>query len=82
MYIWVGADVDSQLGEIKEYVKKTEEALGLFHSTLTLPLHISLKISFCVDDRIVDEVIDSLSEIYETIKPFYVSTKRIEHRDE
>ena len=80
MYIWVGADVDSQLGEIKEYVKKTEEALGLFHSTLTLPLHISLKISFCVDDRIVDEVIDSLSEIYETIKPFYVSTKRIEHR--
>lgn len=80
MYIWVGADVDSQLGEIKELTKKTEEALGLVHSSLTLPLHISLKISFCVDDRIADEVIDSISKIYETIQPFYVRTKKIENR--
>ena len=80
MYIWVGADVDSQLGEIKDLTKKTEEALGIVPSTLTLPLHISLKISFCVDNRIVDDVIESLSEIYETIKPFYVRTKKIEHR--
>lgn len=80
MYIWVGADVDSQLGEIKELIKKTEKAIGIVHSTLTLPLHISLKISFCVDDRIVDEVVDSLLEIYETITPFQVKTKKIEHR--
>ena len=80
MYIWVGADVDSQLGEIKKPTKKTEEALGLFYSTLMLPLHISLKISFCVDDRIVNDVIDSLREIYETIAPFQVRTKKIEHR--
>lgn len=80
MYIWLGADVDSQLGEIKELTKRTDNALGLVHSTLTLPFHISLKISFCVDDRIVDEVVDSLLEIYETITPFQVKTKKIEHR--
>ena len=80
MYIWVGADVDSQLGEIKELTKKTENALRIAQSTLSLPLHISLKISFCVDDRIVGEVIDSVSEIYDTVKPFQVRTKKIEHR--
>ena len=46
MYIWVGADVDSQLGEIKELTNDTEKALGIVPSVLTLPLHISLKISF------------------------------------
>ena len=66
MYIWVGADVDKQLGEIKELTKKTENALRIAQSTLTLPLHISLKISFCVDDMIADEVIDFVSEIFHT----------------
>lgn len=80
MYIWLGADVDSQLEEIKELTKKTEKALGIVHSTLTLPLHISLKISFCVDDRIADAVIDSIIKIYETIRPFHIRTKKIEHR--
>ena len=80
MYIWVGADVDSQLGDIKELTEKTEKALGIDSSVLTLPLHISLKISFCVDDRTVDEVTDTLSEFYETIPPFQVRVKKIERR--
>ena len=80
MYIWVGADVDSQLGEIKDLTKDTEKALGIFPSVLTLPLHISLKISFCVDDQIVDEVLHSVSEIYKTITPFQIRTKKIERR--
>ena len=54
MYIWTGADVDSQLGEIKELTKRAEGELGFVHSNFTLPLHVSLKMSFYVDDKTND----------------------------
>ncbi len=79
MFIWVGADVDSQLGEIKELTKKVEDEIGFDHSNFTLPLHISLKMSFPVDNKISGEVIDFLLELYKTFKPFYVRIKGIEY---
>ena len=79
MYIWVGADVDGQLSEIKEIARKAEGEIGPSHSNFTLPLHISLKMSFCVDDDVSGEVIDTLTELYFSFRRFNVTVKGIEH---
>ncbi len=79
MYIWVGADVDGQLSKIKEITRKTEDEIGFAHSNFTLPLHISLKMSFCVDDDISGAAIDSIAELYDSFGRFEVTVKGIEH---
>ena len=45
MYIWFGIDVNEQLLPLREAIARTEEIVPPAHSGLTLPLHISLKIS-------------------------------------
>ncbi|MBQ7715177.1 MAG: 2'-5' RNA ligase family protein [Clostridia bacterium] len=79
MYIWQGADVDCQLGEIKKVTKEIEDRIGFAHSNFTLPLHISFKQSYQVEDDVADEVIDLVSDYFKTLKPFEISVKGIEH---
>ena len=82
MYIWVGIDVDDQLGGIKAAAQKAENSIGFAHSNFTLPFHISLKISFYIDDSLSRTVKDTVMGIYKDTKPFEVSVKGIEHHDE
>ncbi len=79
MYIWLGIDVDSQLKEIKEEAKKIEKEIGFMHSNFTLPLHISLKISFDINDNLTDQLITDISNFFNTIKPFDIQVEGIEH---
>ena len=46
MYIWVAIDVNEQVGELREKAENYVSTHGLSSPTLTLPFHISLKISF------------------------------------
>lgn len=78
MYIWVGANIDNQLIEIKNNAKEIENIVGFSNSNFTLPLHISLKISFHVDDEIGSKVIDTITQYYNTLKPFTIEIKEIE----
>ena len=79
MYIWLGIDVDSQLNEIKQEAKRVEREIGFIHSNFTLPLHISLKISFKIDDNLVDKLISDISNFFNTIKPFDIQVEGIEY---
>lgn len=75
MFIWTAIDVSNQLTDIRQKVA----ALSVpSNPCLTLPLHISLKISFEVDDCITDEVIEALSRYLESRRLFTVRVAGME----
>ena len=51
MIVWVGIDMDSQYGLVKEVTRAVEKEVGIENSNFTLPMHVSLKISFKVEER-------------------------------
>ena len=64
MYIWVAIDVNEQVGELREKAENYVSTHGLSSPTLTLPFHISLKISFQIpDNRCQEEVQDILDRL-------------------
>lgn len=78
MYVWTGINIDSQVADIKPCVKAIEESIGFDNSIFTLPFHISLKISFKVDDEIYPEVINTILDYYKTLEPFDIEVSGIE----
>ena len=78
MYIWIGIDVDDQLTDMKSAAKTTEDRIGFTHSNFTLPLHISLKISFPVPEDQVASVFRDLTEVFASIPSFSIPVKGIE----
>ncbi len=78
MYIWIGIDVDGQLCEIKSKAQKIENEIGFSHSNFTLPLHISLKITFPVENHLFDSVKNDIVGVFDELEPFYIDTQGIE----
>lgn len=78
MYIWIGIDVDDQLTDMKSAAKTTEDRIGFTHSNFTLPLHISLKISFPVPEDQVASVFRDLTEVFASIPSLSIPVKGIE----
>ena len=54
MYIWIGINVSDQLLTVGEKARQIENEIGFVNSNFTLPLHVSLKISFPVEDALFD----------------------------
>ena len=81
VYIWIGIDVEEQLLPLKEQALAIEKNIGLTRSTFTIPLHISLKISFEVPLDVYQNVVDDIVEIYQTTRPFTIDVKGIECED-
>lgn len=79
MYIWVGIDVDSQLREIEALSLKAREEIGCAPPDFTLPLHVSLKISFEVPDREVERVVRDIENIYRESGVFIMKVRGIEY---
>ncbi len=77
-YIWFGVDVDGQLRDVRENVRKAEEKYNVRNSNLTLPLHISLKMSFPVSRGIRADVISFLEDYFRSLKPFGIPVKGFE----
>ena len=50
MYIWVGINVEDQLREVRRAVDGVFEKIEISNVTCQLPLHISLKISFEIEN--------------------------------
>ena len=78
MYIWVAIDVDEQVSELREYAEGYVRGHGLSSPTLTLPFHISLKISFEIPDEKRVEVTRYIRDIFKTLKPFEIPVGRVE----
>ena len=79
MYIWTGIDVDEQLAGIRGRVRQLETEQGIVHSNLTLPFHISLKISFPLEGGAAQAAMDALEAYYRTLKPFPIPVAGIEY---
>ena len=79
MYLWTGIDVDEQVAPIRERVRQLESELGIVNSNLTLPFHISLKMSFEMNGARADEVTDALAAYYRGLSPFEIPVKGIEY---
>ena len=78
MYIWIACDVSRQLGFIRGKCIEFNSSIGLSEIAFSLPQHISLKISFEVEDDILNEVTDRVSQYLSEQGAFYVYGARPE----
>ena len=81
MYIWTAIDIEDQLNEVKEKLGVIENSVGITDSVVNLPLHVSLKISFEVENRIYQDVIKTISDYYETTSTFSFTPLCIEREE-
>ena len=78
MYIWIGIDVDQPLSEVRRQAMAIDRELQFQNSCFTLPLHISLKMSFEIEDSLANDVISTIEAYYQSVSPFDVKIKGLE----
>lgn len=78
MHIWLAINLDDQLSEIREKAAKIEHSIAPEVSAFTLPMHVSLKISFFVPDEDYNKAKSIIFEYYKTISPFDIEIDGIE----
>lgn len=81
MYVFLGIDVDNQFSEIKNKAQLIDKSIGFQNSCFTLPLHISLKASFKIDDSSFDNIIEEVINYYLSIQPFKIDIYKLEMYD-
>lgn len=78
MYLWIAADLEDHLQELRQELDRVERLICSNDPALTLPLHISLKISFEVDDKYANEVRCAVREYLSNLKSFRIAPERVE----
>lgn len=78
MYVWIGIDVDSQLAEVKSKAQEIEREAGFPNSNFTLPLHVSLKISFPVESYLFDGVKADIISVFDESEQFCIKVRGVE----
>ena len=78
MYIWTAIEVEDYLRDVRSRLEHVDSIIGCNSPTLTLPLHVSLKISFYVDDNMATTVINALSDYLERVSPFTFNYDKVE----
>ena len=78
MYIWTALYIEDNLEELRDQAIRIGEELGVKCPLTFLPLHISLKKSFPIDDKRVDECVDLLCDYFSHLGPFHVETDGLE----
>ncbi len=78
MYLWFGIDLNEQLTEVREQIAIAESIVPPAHSALTLPLHISLKISFYAPAHLVEPIKKRVLAYFETLTPFLIETAGVQ----
>ena len=81
MFVWVGINVEEQLKETRMAVDRVFEKIDISNVTCQLPLHISLKISFEIENELFESILNDIISIYEAQKPFKIDVKGIEKHD-
>ena len=81
MFVWVGINVEEQLKETRMAVDGVLEKIAISNVTCQLPLHISLKISFNIENELFESVLKDIESIYQAQKPFEIDIKGIEKHE-
>ena len=81
MYIWVGINVEEQLKEVRSAVDGVFEKIDISNVTCQLPLHISLKISFEIENSLFENVLNDIIAVYNEQEPFEIKVKGIEKHE-
>ena len=72
MYIWIASDISVAYESIRRKCIEYNREIGLNELAFMLPQHISLKISFEVENSIAPRVIDDVSQYLSNNAPFTV----------
>ena len=78
MYLWTAINVDDQLADLRRQSEAAARALGLPDAPFTLPLHVSLRISFPADDAAAPAILEDIRAYYRTLRPFAMQVSGVE----
>ena len=78
-YIWIGIDADEQLRRIGERARKLKKRFMTADAGLALPLHISLKMSFPVEEDQAETVVNDIETYLRDQTPFEIAVKGYEY---
>ena len=81
MFIWVGCDISPKFVEYREKVKECNADVNASETALNFPQHISLKITFEMEDEIAKHCIKDIIELLKATKPFVAMAHGIELQD-
>lgn len=81
MFVWVGINIEDQLRDVRRAVDGVFEAIDISNVTCQLPLHISLKISFEIEDSKFDSVLNDIIAVYKAQMPIVIRVKGIEKHE-
>ena len=81
MFVWVGINIEDQLKEVRRAVDGVFEKIDISNVTCQLPLHISLKISFEIENSMFNNVLNDIVAIYTETTPFDIAVKGIEKHE-
>ena len=79
MYVWTALYIEDELEEVRDRAIGIGEDMGVKCPLTILPLHISLKISFEVEDSRLDECVSVLCDYFSSLGPFSVEVEGYEH---
>ena len=81
MFVWVGCDINPKFSEFREKVKELNADIHASKSALSFPQHVSLKITFEMEEEIAKHCIKDIIELLKGAKPFVAKTQAIELKD-
>ena len=81
MFIWVGCDINPKFTEYREKVKELNADLKLSEYAFKFPQHISLKITFEMEEDIAKHCIKDIIELLKSAKPFVTKVQGLELHD-
>ena len=71
MYVWTALYIEDELEEVRDRAIGIGEDLKVKCPLTILPLHISLKISFQIEDGRLDECVGVLCDYFSTLGVFW-----------
>ena len=81
MFIWVGCDINPKFLEYREKVKELNSEINASETAFNFPQHISLKITFEMDEDIAKHCIKDMIELLKEAKPFTAKISGLELQD-
>lgn len=78
MYLFLAFKTEEELRYLRDKVDAIGRTLNISSVVYYFPFHISLKISFKIEDEMLEDIVKTIEEYISTIKPFKTYPKRIE----